>query len=541
MKNTKISIILCTYNRQHLIGKAIENIQEQTFKDYELIIINDGSTDLTHDIINKYLIDDRIKYYKLPKNIGLAKARNLGISESNSKLLAFQDDDCIWNKEKLEKLYNVINNSDVGVVYSGAWFNTDNEHKYIPDADIIKNFSGNIYNDLLADYFIGMVQSLIKYDCFKQVGKFDVDLSAGIDWDMYIRISKYYHFEFINEPLLDIYFDSNTTYFNSNKWLYGRKQILNKHFFDFYRYDSDLLSEKYYNLGISMCIDKNKWLFNDGKKCLEQAFILKPKIKHFVFYSLTLFGKFFYSNNKLINTYKKFNQLILSIFDLIRYLPLKLNGFRIWLSSKYYRNLKNHERFWTRYFDKKNKISEFKNWVENNKQSRKVVSNFVKQNNIKKILDVGCGIALDYKQYLDDNLDIEYYGIDLTSEFIKIAKREYPKTIMSLANSETIPYKNNSFDMVSCRDLLEHLDLPIIALREMSRVSNKYVIITWFLPPSKKENLKKVNWLGGDVYYNQYSINYIESLLNKIGLRILEKINAGNNEIWILCKKNVKV
>ena len=97
----KITVIIPTYNRANIISKSIESVLNQTYNNIELIIVDDGSTDNTEEVIAS-IKDDRIKYYKLKKNSGTAIARNYGIEKSTCKYIAFQDSDDIFRNNKLE-------------------------------------------------------------------------------------------------------------------------------------------------------------------------------------------------------------------------------------------------------------------------------------------------------------------------------------------------------------------------------------------------------------------------------------------------------
>jgi len=130
-----VSVIISTYNRAYLIDRFIQSVLNQTYQDFELIVVDDGSTDNTEDIIRQFQEKDkRIKYIKHDKNKGGSAERNTGIKNSVGKYIAFQDSDDEWFPEKLEKQMEVFKNtsSKVGVVYTGFWRIKDNKKTYIP-------------------------------------------------------------------------------------------------------------------------------------------------------------------------------------------------------------------------------------------------------------------------------------------------------------------------------------------------------------------------------------------------------------------------
>ncbi|HKK53946.1 MAG TPA: glycosyltransferase family A protein [Patescibacteria group bacterium] len=104
INNPKISVIIPTYNRANFLPRAIKSVLNQTFKDFELIIVDDGSTDNTKEVINNYLKnDDRIKYIYQQNSGGPPKPKNTGIKIAKGEYIAFLDSDDEWFKDKLKK------------------------------------------------------------------------------------------------------------------------------------------------------------------------------------------------------------------------------------------------------------------------------------------------------------------------------------------------------------------------------------------------------------------------------------------------------
>ena len=108
MKNPTVSVIIPTYNRAHLVGRAIKSVLNQTYRDFEIIVVDDGSTDNTKDIIKEFQKKDkRIKYIPYEKNKGGSAARNTGIKAAKGEYIAFLDSDDEWAYEirKADKLF----------------------------------------------------------------------------------------------------------------------------------------------------------------------------------------------------------------------------------------------------------------------------------------------------------------------------------------------------------------------------------------------------------------------------------------------------
>lgn len=204
MINPHISIIIPTYNRAHCIADTVNNILEQTYPYFELIIVDDCSTDNTHEIINSYN-DNRIKYVKNDKNMGPSASRNYGITIAQHDYIAFQDSDDLWDNTKLEKQINVLLSSqnNAKVVYTQMLCKNEQlDNSYIPLPDTpINQLSGNIQPYLLVQNFIGAPTIMLHKSVVENVGNFREDMRALEDWELMLRISKEYYIEYINEPL----------------------------------------------------------------------------------------------------------------------------------------------------------------------------------------------------------------------------------------------------------------------------------------------------------------------------------------------------
>ena len=124
-----VSIIMPSWNTAKFISESIQSVINQTYKNWEMIIIDDSSKDSTHDIISRYnIIDSRIRVISLEKNSGVSNERNIGISEAQGSWIAFLDSDDIWQPTKLEKQMELINREKVEFVFTGSSF-IDSENK----------------------------------------------------------------------------------------------------------------------------------------------------------------------------------------------------------------------------------------------------------------------------------------------------------------------------------------------------------------------------------------------------------------------------
>jgi len=204
-QNPEVSVIIPTYNRERLIMRAIQSVLNQSFKNWEMIIVDDGSKDNTHQIIKSLLTDPRIIYLKLEKNVGMCEARNLGIRKARGKFIAFLDSDDEWLPAKLEKQLDVFaaNIESTGLVYTGAFFiNIATGERRIR----LARKKGNIFDTQLTENPIGgSSRVMVRKVCFDQVGYFDPDFTSLEDWEMWTRIATKYSVDVVPEPLINYY------------------------------------------------------------------------------------------------------------------------------------------------------------------------------------------------------------------------------------------------------------------------------------------------------------------------------------------------
>ncbi len=291
MNNPLVSIIVPTYNRAHLLGRAINSVLCQTFKDWELIIIDDNSNDNTIDIINNFLNKgQKIIYIKLDKNSGGASLpRNVGINIAKGDYIAFLDSDDEWLPEKLEKQVNLFLKleKDVGIVYTGAFFIDQNKNIRIKRA-IDKGF---IYEKELSYNPVGSPSRvMVRSECFKNCGLFDDSLLCAEDWDMWIRISKNYKVEYIDIPLVNYIESSDSISINFNKLIIGYKKLWEKH--NIFKSDRYIISNNYARLGHRLCFYGD---MGNGRNFLLKSIKEYPyKIRNIFIFCISFLGHYFY-------------------------------------------------------------------------------------------------------------------------------------------------------------------------------------------------------------------------------------------------------
>ena len=185
-----VSIIMPTYNSHQWISFSIQSVLEQYYEQWELLIVDDGSTDNTKNIVKDFLNDKRIKYY-YQENYGPATARNFGILKASGMYLAFLDSDDIWKPNKLELQINHLKqNPDCCLIhtnYSTFESNTKNS-KPFRQTPWFSNWDEN--ERLLMFDTIGTLTVLTETQLIKNLGGFNNDLHGTEDWDLWIRVSK---------------------------------------------------------------------------------------------------------------------------------------------------------------------------------------------------------------------------------------------------------------------------------------------------------------------------------------------------------------
>ena len=224
-----VSVVIPTYNRADVIERSIKSIQDQTYQDFEIMLVDDASTDNTDEVVRR-IQDERIRYIKLEKNSGPSHSRNVGIKESQGKYIAFLDDDDEWLPDKLEAQVSLFDdtNNRVGAVYSAFWRIQKNKRVYIPSPKIKKK-EGDILKNVLERYMIGTPAIIVRKDVLDEVGYFDVALQALVDWDLWIRIARSYHFRFVDRPLTVSHYSKVSVSANRMNVVAAYEVLLKKH------------------------------------------------------------------------------------------------------------------------------------------------------------------------------------------------------------------------------------------------------------------------------------------------------------------------
>jgi glycosyltransferase involved in cell wall biosynthesis len=202
MSNPLVSVIIPAYNAQDFIAQTIESVIKQTYPHWELLVVDDGSTDGTRESLQKYVQDSRIKYL-YQENQERSVARNHGIKSAKGKYIAFLDADDLWLPDKLKiQVEYLESHPEMGLCFTRYLF-VDSQDTILgwPNVSFIP--TQDQFYQLLQGNFIPNSTVMVLRTIFDKVGLFDEALPAfgSEDWDMWLRVARRYSIHFINQPL----------------------------------------------------------------------------------------------------------------------------------------------------------------------------------------------------------------------------------------------------------------------------------------------------------------------------------------------------
>jgi glycosyltransferase involved in cell wall biosynthesis len=198
ISNPAISVIIPTYNRAAYLGIAIDSVLNQTFSDFELIVVDDGSTDDSESIVMER---EGIIFVRMDENAGVSQARNIGIEKARGELICFLDSDDSWAKDKLELQYSCMNSqqkpaacyTDEIWIRNGRRVNSGKRHQ---------KYSGEILKYCLPLCIISPSSIMIRKKVLDDIGVFDETLPACEDYDLWLRLAARHSVEFISQKLI---------------------------------------------------------------------------------------------------------------------------------------------------------------------------------------------------------------------------------------------------------------------------------------------------------------------------------------------------
>jgi glycosyltransferase involved in cell wall biosynthesis len=196
-----VSVVIATYNYGRFLAGAIDSVFAQTFRDYEIIVVDDGSDDGTGDVVAPYLHHPKLQYIRT-EHVGQPKAKNTGIRAARGEYVAFLDADDVWLPAKLEKQVALFEGSDssLAVVYCRrCWIDEDGQELTRTERAPQR---GDVLAPLFHRPFICFSSSVVRRPVFDDVGLFEESLPMSIDYDLWLRIALKYRFDYVDEPLV---------------------------------------------------------------------------------------------------------------------------------------------------------------------------------------------------------------------------------------------------------------------------------------------------------------------------------------------------
>ena len=194
----KVTTIIPTFNRGYCLAESIQSVLDQNFSDFELIVVDDGSTDNTAEVIEQF---SGIHKIRIKKNRGVSFARNLAIKQARGEWIAFLDSDDLWERDKLATQMNWVEcNPDYHAVYTdeiwirnGVRVNAMKKHR---------KYSGDIFRHCLPLCIVSPSSVLLRNELLNKFGGFDESMPVCEDYDLWLRISMSFPFHFIEEKLI---------------------------------------------------------------------------------------------------------------------------------------------------------------------------------------------------------------------------------------------------------------------------------------------------------------------------------------------------
>ncbi len=224
----KVCVIVPAYNSAAYTLETVESILAQTYTDFELIVVDDGSTDHTREALKPYL--DRIRYiYK--ENGGACSARNLGIRESRSTYVACLDCDDLWLPEKLAHSVKILDDNPQAAFVFSDCYTIDSEGKPVGLLKYTFDLQ-DAYKGLMVKNFVPAPTVVMRRSCLEQVGLFDEHIFIPADWDLWLRLAKQFPICYIDQALSQYRTASNYTLRHIEKSLNENLYVLDKLFQD---------------------------------------------------------------------------------------------------------------------------------------------------------------------------------------------------------------------------------------------------------------------------------------------------------------------
>jgi len=200
-KSPAVSIVMAAKNYAKFLPAAVDSVFAQSFTDWELIIIDDGSTDATPAAVKPYLADARVRCLRSDK-LGQSRAKNLGAAFARGDVIAYLDADDVWLPTKLEKQMHILReNPAVGVCFTLRTL-IDEKGNTLPTSPVPTPPRGDVLEPIFLKNFVCFSSVMVRRQVFDHIGSFDPEWDLSIDYDLWLRVAAHYEFDYVNEPLV---------------------------------------------------------------------------------------------------------------------------------------------------------------------------------------------------------------------------------------------------------------------------------------------------------------------------------------------------
>jgi len=199
-----VSVVMAAKNYARFLPAAVESVRAQTVADWELLIIDDGSSDHTPAAARAFLADPRVRYVRSDR-LGQPRAKNLGVGLSRGAFVAFLDADDAWHPAKLEKQLAVFRGRpQVGVVFCRRSL-IDEEGKPLTRPGQARPLAlpcGRVLDEMFVQNFVCFSSAVVRREVFSHVGRFDPQWDLAIDYDLWLRVARHHRFDYVDEELV---------------------------------------------------------------------------------------------------------------------------------------------------------------------------------------------------------------------------------------------------------------------------------------------------------------------------------------------------
>ncbi|MDA8630432.1 glycosyltransferase [Flavobacteriaceae bacterium] len=278
-----VSVIINCRNSEKFLNQCINSVVNQTYKNLQIIIVDNQSEDNTKEIINSYH-DNRINYFNTLSNLSLGAARNFAIEKTNGEFIAFVDSDDFWEENKIENTVERFT-KNIGLVYSDVKY--FNQYKHFQLYSHRNVYTGKCFNDLICDYNLCMSSCIISNRIIKKYNiKFDKNLKVCEDLDFFLKIAFVSELDYVDEVHANYRIHNNNLSAQYLDLFYEEYMITINNLIDFYNLDINQFTKPLdYNY-----INKSKFLWKQRKtkEALLELGNVKSLVFHSLFYSLLM-------------------------------------------------------------------------------------------------------------------------------------------------------------------------------------------------------------------------------------------------------------